>query len=269
MGPDFTYPFDPDVYAAHLERGRGVLGADDPVMEALLRGLEPAEAVRTLMEETRITSREFEEELRAGGWEAIEACDDPAVVAARVLYPAYVVNVDEKALLEAVIAHHAIRVGRATDALEGPLVCPEATFSQRLSAGTVRGYTVGGQAIPASTRIAGLYERCAEFGDEGDFDLPDLWFERKDAIDLETPMNFVCTVDSTGGSSGSPIFDGQRRIVGVLFDGNEQGTENEFLFEDGAARAVAVHSAAMLEALTAVYQAPALAAELMGESGSD
>jgi hypothetical protein len=269
MTTDLVYPFEPEVYATHLERGREVLGADDPVIEVLLRGMEPEEAMRTLMEETQITSTEFENELRNGGWEAISASDDPAVVAARVLYPRYIENLDEKALLEAVVAHQALLIGRATDAVEGPIVCPEATFTQRLSAGTVLGYTLEGQAIPASTHFDGLYERCAQFGDEGDFDLPDLWFERKDAVDLETQLNFVCTLDSTGGSSGSPIFDKNRRIVGVLFDGNEQGTENEFLFQDGAARAVAVHSQAILEALTAVYEAPAIAAELTGKGGSD
>ena len=54
-----------------------------------------------------------------------------------------------------------------------------------------------------------------------------------------------------------------------LVFGNEQGTENEFLFQDGAARAVAVHSQAILETLTSVYEAPALAAELTGKDGSD
>ena len=82
-------------------------------------------------------------------------------------------------------------------------------------------------------------------------------------------MNFVCTVDSTGGSSGSPIFDEERRIVGVLFDGNEQATENKFVFQDGAARAIVVHSEAILETLTAVYEVPQLAAELVGEQGPD
>lgn len=269
LGTELVFPFEPEVYAAHLARGREVLGADDPGIAALLRGKEPAEAVRALLAETRITSREFVEALRAGGWEAIEACDDPAIVAARVLYPLLVEDMDHKALLEGVIAHQAMRVGKATDALEGPLVCPEATFSQRLSAGTIRGYTLDGRAIPASTRFDGLYARCAQFGDAGDFDLPDRWFERKDALDLATPLNFVCTLDSTGGSSGSPVFDGQRRIVGALFDGNEQGTENEFVFQDGAARAIVVHAKAILATLTAVYEAPKLAAELRGEASSD
>jgi len=266
-GSEFTYPFEPEVFAAHLARGREVLGADDPAVAVLLRGLEPADAVRTLLEQTKIGAREFIEELRAGGWEALEASEDPAIVAARTLYPLLVDAQDQKKLLESVVTHQGMRVGKAIDGLEGPLVCPEATFSQRLSAGRVRGYLENGQKIPAMTRIAGLYERCAKFGDQGEFDLPDLWFERKDALDLQLPMNFVCTVDSTGGSSGSPIFDAERRIVGVLFDGNLQATQNEFLFQDGESRAVVLASDAMLAALEHVYQAPHLAAELRGNAG--
>lgn len=263
-----VYPFEPELYAKHLEYGLEALGADDPAMQVLLRGMSPAEAVRSLLEETQIRSIQFENELRAGGWEAIEASEDPAIVAACELYPLFVQNIEEKALLEAVIRHQAIRVGKAIDAIEGPIVCPEASFSLRLSAGTVAGYSVDGQAIPANTRFEGLFARTAQFGDQGDFDLPDRWFEKKDAIDLATPLNFVCTVDSTGGSSGSPIFDKGQRIVGVLFDGNEQGVEDDFVFLGGAGRAVIVHSEAMLETLTAVYDAPALAAELRGEAQS-
>jgi len=265
QGTELAYPFEPEVYAKHLLRGREVLGADDPGIQAVLRGMEPLEAVQKMVAETRIGQREFEDELRKGGWEAVEACEDPAIAAARELYPLLVDNQDQKKLMESVITHHAMRVGKAIDALEGPVVCPEATFSQRLSAGRVRGYSIDGHAFPASTRFEGMFERCAQFGDTGEFDLPDRWFEHKDALDLETPLDFVCTVDSTGGSSGSPIFDARRRIVGVLFDGNEQGTENEFVFQDGAARAIAVHSVAMLEALEAVYEAPNLVAELRGE----
>jgi hypothetical protein len=267
-GTELSFPFEPEVFAAHLARGREVLGADDPGLAALLRGAEPEEAVRTLLAESRIGAREFVEELRAGGWEALEGCEDPMIAAARVLYPLLVDASDQKKLLESVVAHQGMRVGKALDGIEGPLFCPEATFSQRISAGRIRGYTENGQAIPAATRIAGLYERCAQFGDQGEFDLPDLWFERREALDATLPMNFVCTVDSTGGSSGSPIFDAERRIVGVLFDGNLQATQNEFLYQDGESRAVVLASDAMLAALEAVYQAPALVAELRGESAN-
>src|SRR6185503_5748916 len=210
----FAFPFEPEVFAAHLARGREVLGADDPGIQALLSGKEPVEAVHALVAETRIGSSDFEQELRDGGWEAVLASSDPSIAAARVLYPLLVEALDQKKLLDDVVAHHAMRIGKAIDALEGPIVCPEATFSQRLSAGTVRGYTLEGKAIPCSTKYGGLYERCAKFGDTGEFDLPDLWFQKKDKLGLEVPLDFVCTVDSTGGSSGSPVFDAERRIVG-------------------------------------------------------
>ena len=85
--PDgLTYPFDPEVYAAHLEHGLEVLGADDPALEVLLRGMQPLEAVQALMAESQISSIGFESKLRKGGWDAISTSDDPAIVAACVLY---------------------------------------------------------------------------------------------------------------------------------------------------------------------------------------
>ena len=97
-----------------------------------------------------------------------------------------------------------------------------------------------------------------------DFALPDIWKEREDKIDLSTPLNVVCTVDIIGGNSGSPLLDVEGRVVGTLFDGNFQMVENQFLYRDARARAVALESAAMLESLTKVYDAHDIADELLG-----
>ncbi len=57
------------------------------------------------------------------------------------------------------------------------------------------------------------------------------------------------------------------RVVGTLFDGNFQMVENQFLYRDDRARSIAVHSAAMLEALDKVYDAAGIVSELKGEGG--
>ena len=49
-------------------------------------------------------------------------------------------------------------------------------------------------------------------------------------------------------------------------DGNEQGTEDDYYYQHGANRAIAVDAAGILESITAVYQAPWIAAELRGET---
>ena len=216
---------------------------------------------------TRILSPSFERELVEGGWEAVSASDDPAVRAALVLYPLYVVNSEEREYLQAELDEHTMFIGQAIDALNGPLVAPEASFTLRLSAGFVAGYEQLGTVCPPSTSYYGLFGRNAEFGDAGDFALPAIWHERRDRIDLETPLNLVCTVDIIGGNSGSPLLDREARVVGTLFDGNFQSLANRSLYREESARAIAVQSAGMLEAMSKVYDAHALVSELLGEGG--
>lgn len=256
---------DAALFAGHLHRAREVLGADDPAVAAMLQGREPEDAVRRLLAESRIREQGFVTELLQGGWELVSACADPAIVAARTLYPLRIQNQEEKALLEEVIAHHGLRVGRAIDALHGPEVPPEATFGLRLSAGIVSGYEQLGTELPASTSFYGMFARCIEGGDAGDFDLPDVFHERVGRIDLALPLNFVSNLDIIGGNSGSPILNREGRVVGLIFDGNLQMVENRFQYRDEQERTIAVHAPAMIEALVKVYDAPELAAELLGQ----
>ena len=63
---------------------------------------------------------------------------------------------------------------RSRFAAEGASSYPDATFTLRLSDGTVRGYEQDGKQIPAFTDFAGLYQRSAEHDNKPPFDLPTL-----------------------------------------------------------------------------------------------
>lgn len=72
----------------------------------------------------------------------------------------------------------------------------------------------------------------------------------------------AASVDIIGGNSGSPVFDRDLRIVGLVFDGNLPSLGGDYGFDAAVNRAVSVHSSAILEALSRIYGADRLVAEL-------
>ncbi|MFI5176086.1 MAG: S46 family peptidase, partial [Terriglobia bacterium] len=91
------------------------------------------------------------------------------------------------------------------------------------------------------------------------------WLEKKTALNLSTPLNTVNTADIIGGNSGSPVINRNGEIVGLIFDGNIQSLALDFVYSDKQARAVAVASQGIIEALRKIYGADAIADELEGK----
>ena len=148
-------------------------------------------------------------------------------------------------------------------ALYGTNRYPDATFTLRLSFGTVRGYEENGKQIASTTTLDGAYKHSADFGNQGDWQLPSRWLKRKNAVNLQTPFNFVSDLDITGGNSGSPVFNRNLEIVGLVFDGNIHSLVSDYDYNySPRARAVSVHSSGIIEVLKKIYRADALVREL-------
>ncbi len=211
-----------------------------------------------------MTDKEVRKALYKGGAKAIDASHDPMIELARLVDPAArkVRRLLESQYVEPI--HQAYdKIAKAKFAIEGTNTYPDATFTLRLSFGPVKGYTEEGKKIPFQTTFAGLYQKAEEEKNHFPYNLPERWIQRKNKLNLNTPFNFVCTADIIGGNSGSPVVNRNGEVVGLIFDGNIQSLVWDFVYTDKQARAVAVCSQAIPEAMRAIYDANPLAEELV------
>ncbi len=241
-------------------------GADNDLVKSVLAGKSPRARAAELITGTKLKDVALRKKLYAGDAAALKAQNDPLLDLARLVdEPARAARKVSEEQGEIKQQAHA-QIAKARFAVEGTSNYPDATFTLRLSYGTVEGYEENGKAVPAFTQFGGAYTRSAEHDDQGPFKLPKRWIDAKSALNLSTPFNFVSTADIIGGNSGSPTVNKAGEFVGIIFDGNLQSLPLDYGYTDKMARAVSVDSRAIIEALTKVYHADALVRELTGSN---
>ncbi len=255
-------PVQQALFVDHLERAKRRLPDGDPYLTVLLRGREPAAAVERLLRDSKLCDSSVLDGLLRGGRKAIAASVDPAIVAGRVIAELTAANTARQNAVDAEETALGARLAKLSFAVYGNDISPDATFTLRWSDGIVVGYDYNGSVAPWRTVFHGMFARSAEFDGQRPFDLPSEWLAAQDRIDMRAAVDFVCTVDSTGGNSGSPLVNQQLELVGLLFDGNIESLGNEFLYGERVERSVCVHPQGIAEALRKVYGATRLLREL-------
>jgi len=240
------------------------LGHSHPLVQKVLAGRSPRQRAAELVLGTKLKDVALRRKLYAGTVAEVESAHDPMIELVRLVDP------EARAVRKIIETQYEIKrqahakITQARFALEKTNSYPDATFTLRLAFGTVRGYEENGQLIPFQTTFAGLYERAAAHHYKPPFDVPRRWINRKNKLNLHTPLNFVSTADIIGGNSGSPVVNRQGEFVGIIFDGNIQSLVLDFAYTDVQARATSVNSQAIIEALRKVYGAAELADEIVG-----
>jgi hypothetical protein len=238
-------------------------GADNPLVQKVLAGKSPHARALELVTGTKLKDVAMRKQLYGKDAAALQAAHDPMIDLARLIDgPAREARKIYDAQDEIKKQAYS-EIAKARFAIEGASSYPDATFTLRLSYGTVRGCEQDGKQIPAFTDFAGLYQRSAEHDNKPPFDLPRRWIDKKSNLNLATKFNFVSDSDIIGGNSGSPVVNKANEFVGIIFDGNIQSLVLDCIYTDKQARAVSVDSAAIIEALRKVYDAHPLADELL------
>jgi hypothetical protein len=246
--------------AFSLTKLREALGPDDPFVKKVLGTKSPDARAAELVDGTALTDVKVCTRLLDADMATIEASTDPMLAFARDIdADLRAVRKDHDDNVVAPLAKYSGEIARARFAIYDTSIYPDATFTLRISYGSVQGYRDRGKDIDPFTRLGGMFARAT--GAEP-FRLPPTWIAARPTLDPQQRLDYVTTNDIIGGNSGSPVVNRAGEIVGLIFDGNRQGLGSDFGYDPATNRAIAVSVGALRTALTKVYHADRLADEL-------
>lgn len=145
---------------------------------------------------------------------------------------------------------------------------PDANGTLRVTYGKVEGYEKadGLRALPRTT-VRGLVAKAGP----APFDAPAALLEaasrstRSPWVDPElgdVPVNFLTSLDTTGGNSGSATLNAKGELVGLIFDGNYESMSADYLFDPTLTRSIHVDVRYLLWTLDEVVAGDWLVREL-------
>jgi hypothetical protein len=243
-----------------LTKMREDLGPDHPVIRQVFGDRSPEEIAAKAVKGTKLKSVKLREALFAGGKARIDASEDPMIALARALDPAArEIRKRMEDEVDGPLKKYGELLAKATFAVYGTSIYPDATFTPRVSYGTIRGWKEDGRDVAPVTYFSGAFDRATG---RDPFALPERWLDAKARLDLDTPFDICTDNDIIGGNSGSPVVNKAGEIVGLVFDGNLPSLGGEYGFDDSDNRTVAVHGAALIEALEKIYGAKRIVEEL-------
>ena len=125
----------------------------------------------------------------------------------------------------------------------------DANFTMRLSYGQVGGFELAGAPSGYYTTAESIVTKMKAADQNIDYFAEPVMHELLSAKDFgpytdktsgKMQLCFLTNNDITGGNSGSPMFDGQGRLIGLAFDGNWDSLSSDINFDSRLARCIGV-----------------------------
>ena len=143
---------------------------------------------------------------------------------------------------------------------------PDANSSLRLTYGSIKAYG----KYPLFTDLDGVIEKNKKYAGNNEFDIPNRLKELHQKKDYgryamkngKLPVAFLSDNDITGGNSGSPVIDGEGRIIGLAFDGNWEAMSGNIHFDPKNKRTISVDIRYVLWLVEKYGQAPNIVNEM-------
>ena len=233
-------------------------------LKELMGDMSVEDYVTKVYKDTRFTnSKKAEKCLKKT--EKVKKDNDPLLQISRSLIPQYFAAADAFRSSSPVRRSLESKIANAAFQVYGTSLPPDATFTLRISDGTVTGYNYNGTVAPYKTTYFGLYDRHYSNNQETPWSLPEKWMDPPMEF-LKAPVNFVSTNDIIGGNSGSPMINKKGEAIGLIFDGNIESLPGNFIFDEEFNRTVSVHAGGIYAALKYIYKADSLYKELVPEN---
>jgi Peptidase S46 len=235
------------MHAAHLPADQRILPVD--ALLAQQGGIEGA--LDHMYGQTTLVDRQARRRILTLSAKGISSEEDPFVAFARELNDWHApIRDDEKvrsgakSRLRADVLKSRL-AWQAANAPDAP-VYPDANNTLRLSFGVVQGYSpADAVTYEAFSSLTGMVAKTGP----APFDAPaNLVTAARQAPEPrlmdpllnDVPVNFLSTLDITGGNSGSPVLDRTGNLVGLAFDGNYESIASDWLFDQNLTRCIAV-----------------------------
>jgi len=213
---------------------------------------ESDEAQRTkfidgLYQDTRLTDRNFVVRCLSETPEQLAATHDPAMQWMIQLYPEFLRLRELDKAREGRLGHLYGSLIEIKKEFQQTDFVPDANATLRMTLGHIRGYSPEDAVYKSPiTTLQGVVDKTtgelpfvtpapvlAAFAEKrfGPFLHPDLG---------QVPVAILYDTDTTGGNSGSPIFNAKGELVGVNFDRAFEATINDFAWNESYSRSIGV-----------------------------
>lgn len=241
-------------HAAALPAGQRLGGLDKSA--GLTPGMLKADSDRAieayldrLVAGTRLTDKDARLALLEAKPAEIAASRDSFVELALVLHPLDRAVRDAEARRAGAASRVRPRYAKALVAEAGGLVAPDANGTLRVTFGQVKARPNAADGVDwrAFTTLAGIEQKHTG---EGEFDAPDAQLAAIKALRAgkasryvapelgDVPVDFLSTLDITGGNSGSPTLDAKGAFVGLVFDGTFDTVASDYVYDTLRTRSI-------------------------------
>lgn len=226
-----------------------------------------------LFDETKLGDKTLRLNLMEASVEELENSADPMMQLAVALYDADMATEETDKDIAGRFAALNPRYMEAIIAWQedhGKMVYPDANSTLRVTFGTVKGDVspADGLVYTEFTTLEGVAQK---YTGEDPFDSPARQMTLIDqgdfgAYELDSigsvPVNFLSTLDVTGGNSGSPTLNAKGELVGLLFDGTYESINSDWDFDTETTRSIHVDARYMLWVMEKVDGAYNLLSEM-------